>query len=350
MYAIHISKSKCNVMHVGSTKGICPQLQVHGTQMQQVQHATYLGDIISVDGTNDLNILSRISKGHGKVTQVMNMLERVTLGSHYFRIALMLRESIFLNSILNNSEVWYGLLDRQINQLEMVDRLLVRKFLDAPVSTPVEGVYLELGILSIGTIIRARRINFLRSLLAANENDMTYKVFITQWNNPVKQDWVLQVKQDLKAFNIEPNLSNLRERSINSFKKLVKVKAFEYEFSRLMKAKNGHSKMDNLSYSKLEMQKYLRLENLYASGARTLFRYRTRMANFGENFREGSAAVNCPLCGLHLDNQEMAFYNCPVIKANVKIRGQYEDIFKKNVSTELVNTLDNISKFREEFH
>ena len=235
-------------------------------------------------------------------------------------------------------------------QAEMVDRLLVRKFLDAPVSTPVEGVYLELGILSIGTIIRARRINFLRSLLAANENDMTYKVFITQWNNPVKQDWVLQVKQDLKAFNIEPNLSNLRERSINSFKKLVKVKAFEYEFSRLMKAKNGHSKMDNLSYSKLEMQKYLKLENLYASGARTLFRYRTRMANFGENFREGSTAVNCPLCGLHLDNQEMAFYNCPVIKANVKIRGQYEDIFKKNVSTELVNTLDNISKFREEFH
>jgi hypothetical protein len=111
--------------------------------MQKVQHETYLGDIISDDGTNDLNILSRVSKGHGKVTQVMNMLERVTLGSHYFRIALMLRESIFLNSILNNSEVWYGLLDRQITQLEMVDRLLLRKFLDTPVSTPVEGIYLE---------------------------------------------------------------------------------------------------------------------------------------------------------------------------------------------------------------
>ena len=93
-------KSKCNVMHVGSNKGICPQLQVHGTRMQKVQHETYLGDIISDDGTNELNILSRVSKGHGKVTQVMNMLERVTLGSHYFRIALMLRESIFLNSIL----------------------------------------------------------------------------------------------------------------------------------------------------------------------------------------------------------------------------------------------------------
>ena len=227
--------------------------------MQKVQHETYLGDIISDDGTNELNILSRVSKGHGKVTQVMNMLERVTLGSHYFRIALMLRESIFLNSILNSSEVWYGLLDRQITQLEMVDRLLLRKVLDTPVSTPVEGIYLELGILSIGTIIKARRINFLRYLLSADENDMTYKVFITQWNHPVMQDWALQVKKDLSDFKIEPNLSNLKKKSINSFKKFVKLKAHEFEFSRLMQAKMGHSKTDNLSYSKLELQKYLKL-------------------------------------------------------------------------------------------
>ena len=58
--------------------------------------------------------------------------------------------------------------------------------------------------------------------------------------------------------------------------------------------------------------------------------------------------VNCPLCGLHLDNQAMAFNNCPVLKANITIKGKYEDLFKKNVSIELVKTLVNISKFREE--
>ena len=216
----------------------------------------------------------------------------------------------------------------------MVDRLLLRKVLDTPVSTPVEGIYLELGILSIGTIIKARRINFLRYLLSADENDMTYKVFITQWNHPVMQDWALQVKKDLSDFKIEPNLSNLKKKSINSFKKFVKLKAHEFEISRFMQAKMGHSKMDNLSYSKLELQKYLKLENLDASGARTLFRYRTRMANFGENFREGNCPVNCPLCGLHLDNQAMAFNNCPVLKANITIIGKYKELFKKNVSFE----------------
>ena len=93
----------------------------------------------------------------------------------------------------------------------MVDRMLLRKILDTPVSTPVEGIYLELGILSIGTIIKARRINYLRYLLSLDENDMTYKVFLTQWNHPVKQDWTLQVRKDLSDFKIEPNLSNLKK-------------------------------------------------------------------------------------------------------------------------------------------
>ena len=75
-------KSKCNVMHVGPRSVICPQLQVHGTTMQNISHDRYLGDIVSADGRNDHNISSRVSKGLGLVNQVMNMLDKVTFGSH----------------------------------------------------------------------------------------------------------------------------------------------------------------------------------------------------------------------------------------------------------------------------
>ena len=37
------------------------------------------------------------------------MLESVTLGEHYFSTAMLLRESMFLNGILTNTEIWYGL-------------------------------------------------------------------------------------------------------------------------------------------------------------------------------------------------------------------------------------------------
>ena len=53
----------------------CPQLQVHGTPMKTVFSDVYLGDEISADGTNKLNIQRRVMKGNGMMNQIMTMLE-----------------------------------------------------------------------------------------------------------------------------------------------------------------------------------------------------------------------------------------------------------------------------------
>ena len=127
----------------------------------------------------------RQNQGLGLVNQVMNMLDKVTFGSHYFTTAMLFRESIFLSGILANAESWHGLSDAQIGQLESVDRLLLRQILKTPVSTPTEALFLELGILSIGTIIKSRRINFLHNLLQCNDSEMVEKVFFVQWKRPV---------------------------------------------------------------------------------------------------------------------------------------------------------------------
>ena len=102
-------KSKCHVLHIGKSSELCPTLQVHGTNMSHVTYDTYLGDVISSDGKNTRTINSRIGKGLGKMTEIMNILEKVSLGHNYFKIALLLRESMFLNSILTNAEIWIGL-------------------------------------------------------------------------------------------------------------------------------------------------------------------------------------------------------------------------------------------------
>ena len=76
---------------------ICAPLQVHGTNMSHVTEDTYLGDVISNDGRNTKNINNRIGKGLGKNNKIMNMLEKVSLGQEYLKIAVLLRETIFLN-------------------------------------------------------------------------------------------------------------------------------------------------------------------------------------------------------------------------------------------------------------
>ena len=168
-------KSKCHVMHIGKPSKLCPPLQVHGTKMSHVTEDTYLGDVISCDGKNSKTVKSRIGKGLGKITEIMNMLENIPLGQHYFRIALLLRESIFLNSILTNVEIWYGLNNTEIKQLEDLDLNLLRRFLNTPFSVPSEAVYLELGCLNISTIIKSRRLNYLYYLVKQDESSMLYQ-------------------------------------------------------------------------------------------------------------------------------------------------------------------------------
>jgi hypothetical protein len=108
--------------------------------MQEVQSDEYLGDVISADGSNTLNVKKRVSKGFGIISKIKNMLDKVTLGHHYFKAALLLRESIFLNGILTNTEVWYGLKESELTELEALDYILLRDVLQTPSSTPIEAL------------------------------------------------------------------------------------------------------------------------------------------------------------------------------------------------------------------
>ena len=105
----HRGKSKCHTMHIGKRSENCPNLKVHGSDMEKVTSDTYLGDIISSDGKNKLNIENRVAKGLGIVSEIMDILKTVSFGEHFFEIAATLRESKLINGILTNCDVWYGL-------------------------------------------------------------------------------------------------------------------------------------------------------------------------------------------------------------------------------------------------
>ena len=119
-------KTKCHKIHVGRRNNFCPTLEVHGTKMPEVTSDTYLGDIISGDGSNRLNIENRLSRGQGKIAQILSMIGKISLGKHYFKTAFLLRESIFKSSILNNSEIWYRLTTNDLDELEVLDRSLLK--------------------------------------------------------------------------------------------------------------------------------------------------------------------------------------------------------------------------------
>ena len=105
--------------------------------------------------------------------------------------------------------------------------------------------------------------------------------------------------------------------------------------------------MKILTYTELKMQEYLLLKKMNTSEAKSLFKFRLRMAPFGENFRGGQKEIICPLCNVHPDGQSESF-GCIELKKVIDIKGEYLKIFGQNIPEELVKTIHNIYNFREE--
>ena len=130
---------------------------------------------------------------------------------------------------------------------------------------------------------------------------------------------------------------------------MIKKKAKEYEFVKLMAMKEAKnkSKISQLNYRKLERQEYL--EDLNLTEAKTVFRFRTKMENFEGNYKgkniEGQQ--QCPVCQTHSDLQDLCF-GCPVIKEKIGItEEQYASLFGSTITTKLAGILVKIVNIRK---
>ena len=91
----------------------------------------YVGDMVCDNGKVDDNIAARKNKGFAIAGDILAILEEVPLGTHRIEAGLHMRNGMFLNGILTNSEVWIGLRDTYYEELEQVDEYLLRGILKA---------------------------------------------------------------------------------------------------------------------------------------------------------------------------------------------------------------------------
>ena len=121
----------------------------------------------------------------------------------------------------------------------------------------------------------------------------------------------------------------------------------EYVLDKLNEEKFGHSKMDNIVHTELKMQNYLLSEDISVEQKRTIFLFRTRMAQFSENYKENNQIVKpCQICKMHMDSQAHSIV-CVETMRHVKHRGNYEEIFTNNISSETANMLQEILEYRK---
>ena len=224
--------------------------------------------------------------------------------------------------------------------------MLLRRILKAPISTPKEALYLELGILPIGVLIKSKRIKYLHYILKRDKKEMIYQFFMAQWLKPSRGDWTETVKQDLLDFGMPIDFNYLKSKGKYSIKNELKKTAKDYAFSMLIQQKETHRKMNYLEYNDLKTQNYCYMEGLKVHEIQNIFKYRTKMTKVSGNYKGKEGVSQCPLCGLHPDVQEK-MTTCETIKDKMDINVDISNIFSENITYEVARAVSKMQEIRE---
>ena len=361
---------KCHRIHVGRNRVICPSLKIdkwkkvaldndsiedvlEGSHIiQDSNDQKYLGDIISNNGKNDKNIAARVKKGFGIIQQIIAILEEIFFGKYYFSVAKILRESLFINSILLNSEVWYNLTNANIDELEKLDNILLRKIVEVGKSVSTAFLHLELGTRPLRFIIKTRRIMFLQYVLKEKESSLLSQFLKAQMEEPLAGDWWLTARSDLEDLKLNLSLLDIRSMTKNKLKIFVNSAVEKEAFSWLLEKQQKSEKVKNISYAKLELQNHLVKPVLTIDQTKFLIALRSRMLFVRANYPSMQNEQFCPVCSSEvekvLDTQEHLL-DCKTLNRNcteiIQSAIRYEDIFSENQNKQAEVTLILESRF-----
>ena len=236
---------------------------------------------------------------------------------------------------------------------EKCDRSFMRRVFDCPVSTPIESYYLETSTLPVRFIIMGRRLMYLWSILHKSDNELVKKVYNTQKEFPVKNDWVLQVQDDLSKCKIELSDEEIASMNKEKFRKIVNSAIKELSEEYLSNLVEKHSKTEKLVPSD-KMQNYLTNDDTTVNEKKLLFSLRSRMYPVKMNYRNGHSNLLCSLCSKEEENQQHLLV-CEKIVEEEKLRNvimknkiYYEDIFgspkKQTEAVKIWKIIDEIWK------
>ena len=300
---------------------------------------SYLGNVVQCDGSNGMNILSRVSKGQAVIRDILQILEGTYFGSFYFDVVKLHRESMLLSVITHNLEVSFNLSEKDIKLLHNLDiQLLRRSFLLGAKSSHCL-ILLELGLSPVSFILKKKRVIYLHHLLTTDPSSLVSLVFWEQVRTNRRGDWITTVIQDLDDFGLNRSFSQIASMSKNAFKMLVKSHCDNACFQYLISEKLKLSKGSEICYDKLETHSYLSPESgLSLETMRRIFHIRSRELPLKTNFRYNFKDLSClhPSCS-DTDSQIHIFSsNCfsdqnEIVTNEIK----YSDIFGHNVQLQV---------------
>ena len=156
--------------------------------------------------------------------------------------------------------------------------------------TTRDSYYIECGKLKLNHIIAKRRLMFWHSILKRKTSDLVHKVYQIMKLKPCRNDWIFMIENDKVTYQITYSDSEISQMSKLQFKNYIELNINKKFFSEL--SESSKSKVENVKKTmiidkrfKIQMQPYLKSNELSTKQKQALFSLRNRTYNLKCNYR-----------------------------------------------------------------
>ena len=344
--------SKCVYLPINYKKYEAePHLTIENQVMKKAHVAKCLGDQFNVKGNNQDLIEARCRKAFGKTVSLISMCEEAHLGKYFLHTLLLLYRSMFILTVLFNSEAWSHITTKNTDKLRTEQLRYLKRMMAVPRSASNSFIFLELGVLPVEYEIAQRQMIFLHHILNLSNDDPVKLVYNESRKFTHEKNWSNNIHVTLRDFNVLMSDDEIIMMPRKKWKRFVKGKVTEKAFSYLSREGGQGSKTSPLYYREFKRQDYIC--RLPPRTAQQVFRVRSRTVSCKANQKE--RYNNNLLCrsGCNVVEDQEHVVNCPVIHGNVNwISLDFLlDEFDVNDNVEKINIIARrVTKAYEYFH
>jgi hypothetical protein len=208
-------EKKTKVLTVGKDNNLEPTIMKNQI-VKETTMATILGYTYNNKGNADTHLENRESETIAMMANMGMSIHENHMGRIYLRSLLVIYEKCFVKKML------YGLAgiplqSTQWEKLEVIDRKVLRNFLNLPSSTPKISLYNEMGIIPIKFMLWRRMLGMWWRIKRKDSNNLMKQCMNEQINSSLP--WILELNRIACVLNVD--LGKAKEMSKEQWKKEI---------------------------------------------------------------------------------------------------------------------------------
>ena len=296
---------KCQVMQVGR-KIKAPETWTLG--QKQIRNTTsykYLGDTITNDGKNKINIEKRFNTAQSIVRQINTTAASDVMKAIESSVILKLYDACITPSFLNNAESWC-LSDSEETELDKLGIRILKRLFSLPEKTPNPAIIHSFGVLYTTQQIDQKKFMFLYKILQRTEDHWTKKMLFHL--KTLNKGWAKKIQTKLAYYELEQDWEKIKLFNKSRWKHLVSTAVRVKNRQKLLEScvqsePNGEKIKTKTAYIYHSINNDTfcdtALPEITSSNkvnSKTIILARCGMLECGKNFK-GSIPEVCRVCG-----------------------------------------------------